>query len=179
MTVGNRSKLCYILTSFTITYVPTTCERLFRGNTNSGFISPNIFPWGTSKNGGSFQDFFRGFFPNAVLVFPRLFQCGEVPHTSVPLLVQPISVSSFSYCITRMYSQFSSICTIFILSSFKIRVRIFEKVGDCDTSVRTPCIYLVYVLPVHVSIDGLYFTSTRHFCCLCFCCTYISLYKLT
>ena len=73
MTVGNRSKLCYILTSFTITYVPTTCERLFRGNTNSGFISPSIFPWGTSKNGGSFQDFFRGFFPNAVLVFPRLF----------------------------------------------------------------------------------------------------------
>ena len=52
---------------------PFTCERLFRGNTNSGFISPSIFPWGTSKNGGSFQDFFRGFFPNAVLVFPRLF----------------------------------------------------------------------------------------------------------
>ena len=73
MTVGNRSKLCYILTSFTITYVPATCERLFRGNTNSGFIRPNIFPWGTSKSGGSFQDFFRGFFPNAVLVFPRLF----------------------------------------------------------------------------------------------------------
>ena len=33
----------------------------------------DLFPWGTSKNGGSFQDFFRGFFPNAVLVFPRLF----------------------------------------------------------------------------------------------------------
>ena len=72
VTVGNCSKLCYFLTSFTITYVPTTCESLFRGNTNRGFIRPNIFPWGTSKSGGSFQDFFRGFFPHCSIGFPEV-----------------------------------------------------------------------------------------------------------
>ena len=70
MTVGNRSRLCFVLKTLRTNHM----RALIRENTNSGFIQPNIFPWGTNKNGASYQDIFIRFslcsigFPEVILV---------------------------------------------------------------------------------------------------------------